>query len=233
MINMLHLVLVEAPLELIPLSIATQPIIQMIAKKRGKKPTDMLLDISLHYKAMKYLPKRHKRGRPDIVHRFLIESLGSPFNKMGLLKTYIHTINDEIIEMRQDLRIPKNYNRFIGLMEQLLIEGAVPKDEPLMWIFKGGLQQLIERIKPEIIILMHEKGEYMNVMELAEKISRFKNSMILVGGFPHGDFEKEIFELSNIRVSIYDEPLETGIVVSRILCGLELKVASHLKLGKQ
>ncbi len=224
--------LVEAPLELVPLSIATQPFIQAIAKRRGKKPTDMLLDVSLHYRAMRNLPKKHKRGRPDIVHRFLIESLGSPFNRMGLLRIYIHTINDEIIEMRSDLRIPKNYNRFVGLMEQLLIEGAVPKDEPLMWVFKGNLHQFIERIKPEIVVLMHEKGEHMSVIELAEKVIGLKNPVILIGGFPHGDFEKETLELSNIKVSIYDEPLETSVVVSRVLCGLELKVASHLKPGK-
>ncbi|MEM3833240.1 MAG: 16S rRNA methyltransferase [Thermoprotei archaeon] len=230
---MIHLVLVEAPLELIPLSIAMHPIIQTISKKRGKKPTEMLLDVSLHYKAMRNIPKKHKRGRPDIVHRFLIEALGSPFNKMGLLKTYVHTINDDVIEMRSDLRIPRNYNRFIGLMEQLLVDGAVPRDKPLMWIFKGGLRKLMERINPEIVILMHEKGNYMSVLELANKIVRLNNPVILIGGFPRGDFEKEIMDLANFKVSIYDKPLETSIVASRVLCGLELKIASDLKLRKE
>lgn len=229
---MLHLVLVESSLELIPLSIAMHPIVQAISRKRGKRPTEMLLDVSLHYKAMRNIPKMHKRGRPDIIHRFLIEALGSPLNKMGLLKTYVHTINDEIIEMRSDLRIPRNYNRFVGLMEQLLIEGSVPKDEPLMWIFKGNLRNLVERINPEMIVLMDEKGDYMNVLELANKIIRLKNPVILIGGFPHGDFEKETIDLANLRVSIYEKPLETSIVVSRILCGLELKIASDLKTGR-
>ncbi len=230
---MIHLVLAESPLELIPLSIATHPIIQAISKKRGKKPTEMLLDVSLHYRVMRGIPKMHKRGRPDIVHRFLIEALGSPLNKMGLLKTYVHTINDDIIEMRSDLRIPRNYNRFVGLMEQLLIDGTVPRDEPLMWIFKGSLRKLMERINPEIVVLMHERGDHMNVLELADKIIKLNNPVILVGGFPHGDFEKETMDLANLKVSIYDKPLETSIVASRVLCGLELKIASDLKLGKK
>ncbi|MGB9729096.1 MAG: 16S rRNA methyltransferase [Thermoprotei archaeon] len=230
---MIHLVLVESPLELIPLSIATHPIIQTISKKRGKKPTEMLLDVSLHYRVMRSIPKMHKRGRPDIVHRFLIEALGSPLNKMELLKIYVHTINDDVIEMRSDLRIPRNYNRFVGLMEQLLIDGTVPRDEPLMWIFKGSLRKLIERINPETVVLMHESGDHMNVLELADKIVKLNNPVILIGGFPHGDFEKETMDLANLKVSIYDKPLETSIVASRVLCGLELKIASGLKLGKK
>ncbi|MEM4684334.1 MAG: 16S rRNA methyltransferase, partial [Thermosphaera sp.] len=63
----LRIVILEAGLELVPKSIANHPSILKNAARRGKKPSEVLLDVSIHYPAMKKLPDKLKRGRPDIV----------------------------------------------------------------------------------------------------------------------------------------------------------------------
>ena len=46
--------------------------------------------------------------------------LDSPLNKAGLLRVYVHTSNNVLIEINPKTRIPRTYNRFAGLMVQLL-----------------------------------------------------------------------------------------------------------------
>ena len=121
---MLHICLVESGLELVPKEISKHPLIRRYAKKRGKKPSKVLLDISFHYHAMKNLKDFNKRGRPDIVHFCLLEALGSPLNKMALLRIYVHTYDGKVVFIDPSTRIPKNYIRFVGLMEQLLDKGS-------------------------------------------------------------------------------------------------------------
>ncbi len=58
-----------------------------------------ILDRSYHHAAMKDIADSEKRGRPDIAHLCLLEALGSPLNKEGLLRTYVHTYNDYVISV--------------------------------------------------------------------------------------------------------------------------------------
>lgn len=58
--------------------------------------------------------------RPDITHQCLLMLLDSPLNKAGLLQVYIHTAKNVLIEVNPQTRIPRIYDRFAGLMVQLL-----------------------------------------------------------------------------------------------------------------
>ena len=58
--------------------------------------------------------------RPDITHQCLLMLLDSPLNKAGKLQVYIHTAKNVLIEINPQTRIPRVYNRFAGLMVQLL-----------------------------------------------------------------------------------------------------------------
>ena len=75
---------------------------------------------------MKKLEESERRGRPDIVHFALLEALGSPLNKERLLQTYVHTLKNHVITISPETRLPRNYDRFVGLMEQLFELGQVP-----------------------------------------------------------------------------------------------------------
>lgn len=218
----LKIALIESALELVPYEIIGHPAVLKNAKRRGKKPNETLLDTSLHYHAMKKLRDREKRGRPDIVHISLLEALESPLNKQGLLEIYVHTYPGHIIFIDPSTRIPRNYNRFVGLMEQLLTVGRVPPDssKPLMYVKTMSIGDLLDGIGVSGLILLRESGEKRKVQDIV--VEALKNNYLIgIGGFPHGDFSKEVIKYSVAEYSIYSEPLTTWIIVSRILAAAE------------
>ena len=109
---MITLVIAEAALETVPREIATHPAVVSRARKLGAKPSEMLLDRSYHHAAMKKLQESWKRGRPDIVHFALMEALSTPLFASSRLQIFVHTIDDRIITIANNLRIPKSYFRF-------------------------------------------------------------------------------------------------------------------------
>jgi len=221
-LKVLKLILAESSLELVPRDIAGHPAVVRTAQRRGKKPTEILLDVSLHYNAMKKLHNRHKRGRPDIVHVTLLELLSSPLNLEGGLRVYIHTINDYTILVNPETRVPRNYNRFVGLMEQLLTVGKVPphSGRPLMEAVAMSFKSLLKYIDSEGVILLSEKGEPISTNTLCKK-ALAEDTPVVIGGFPHGDFGEEVLASAKYIYSIYPKPLDTWIVASRITAACE------------
>ena len=221
----LTLLLLEASLETIPNSIANHPTILKQAAKREKKPTDLILDISLHYHAMRKLPRMNKRGRPDIVHLSLLEALESPLNKKQLLRVIVHTIGGHAIFINPNTRLPKNYNRFIGLVEQLFRASRVPPNgrEPLIYLKTIPLRDLLKELSVNGLIILSEKCNYKPLSEIVKQALRDKLA-IGIGAFPHGDFEEDTLKQANYCYSIYNEPLTTHIVVSRVISAAEKAV---------
>jgi rRNA small subunit pseudouridine methyltransferase Nep1 len=125
---MLHIVFVEAALETVPPSILRHPSVRRSAKRQGKRPEEVLLNRSLHHSAMSRLPEDHKRGRPDIAQICLLEALGAPLNREGGLRVWLHTFGGYAIEISPEVRVPRDCNRFNGLMEQLFSLGRVPPE---------------------------------------------------------------------------------------------------------
>jgi len=75
---------------------------------------------------MRTLTNASKRRRPDIAHFTVLEALGSPLNKEGVLRTYMHTLDDRVITVSPKIRLPRNYDRFVGLIEQLFQKDRIP-----------------------------------------------------------------------------------------------------------
>ncbi|MEM0026516.1 MAG: 16S rRNA methyltransferase [Ignisphaera sp.] len=226
-IRPLTIVIAEAGLELIPKEIEEHPLVKVHAKKRGKKPSEVILDISLHYKAMRNLDNWFKRGRPDIVHTSLLIALSSVLNRAGLLRVYIHTINNLIVHVDPRVRIPRNYNRFVGLMEQLLIEKKVPPNsqKPLLLVEEKRLDEFIKENRFDYVVLLHEKGELIKPSVFGEiigsKMAKGEKTCIIIGGFQRGDFEQFTLSLTENKVAIYKQPLETWTVLSMVIHSIE------------
>lgn len=217
---MLNLIVAEAELELVPGEIADHPAVLNHARRRGKKPTEMLLDSTYHHAALKKLSEGERRGRPDIVHVCLLNALESIANKEGRLRVYVHTRNDEVITIKPETRIPRNYNRFVGLMESLFKNGAVPEDLELLRIEELSLEGLLKRIGPDGVFIAHERGEPMKPRDLGKELSALENPAVIVGGFPHGDFRR-IDGVEGRRVSLYKGPLMAWTVVNEVLVNYE------------
>lgn len=218
-----HLILADASLELVPPEIWSHPAVLQSARRRKKRPGETLLDKSLHYSAMKALKDKEKRGRPDIIHVSLLVSQSSVLNMERVLETIIHTVEGKVIEVNPATRIPRNYNRFVGLMEQLLIAGKVPPSSatPLMRVLEADLNRVIEERKIDFVALLSEKGDPTTPRKIAERLKGYENPAFIVGAFPHGDFSEEIYSMADGEFSLGSKTLDAWYVVARIITSLE------------
>jgi len=199
----MRFVFVETSLEKIPREILNHPDVLRSARRRGKEPEKIILDDSIHHRAMKSLKMRSKRGRPDIIHQCLLSLLDSNLEKFD---TFIHTVNREIIWINRETRIPRNYNRFVGLMEDLFEKGIVKaKGDKLMEVLKISLSDILT----ENTVVMQEGYDEKN---LVESISQ--NLTVCIGAFPHGSFcyeVMEIFKRRNAKFSGFGEKPKTSL----------------------
>ncbi len=217
---MIHLVLVDSELELVPEPLWGHPAIVRRARLRKKKPNRLILDASYDHSAIrvKYPEEVDRRGRPDIVFHFLINSLHSVLNMEGRLRVYVHTRNDELIYVDPSTRIPKAYHRFIGLMEALFNNRVVPdKYNPLLRMVDGTVSNLVDEVGPSEVVLLREGAERTNPFSLPGILSR--EPMFLIGGFPHGDFLHE--HPRDRELSLYEKPLMAWTAANLVIAAFE------------
>jgi rRNA small subunit pseudouridine methyltransferase Nep1 len=219
---MLILGIVEAALELIPEMITHDSTVIAAAKSRRKVPRQTLLDEAIHHSALQKLPNKEKRGRPDIVHRALLTTLDSVYARELELQIFVHTITGQILEVNQQTRLPRRYNRFVGLMEQLLLEKILPtKGPPLIQLHAEPLVQYLELLQPTQTFLLVKDGKSMSPLELAQLLKNEAKPMVLVGGFAHGAIASEISKLADQKVSFDPESLPASTVIGMLLHTLE------------
>ena len=110
----LSIIIAEAALETIPKNLQNIIVVKNYAKKMKRPVKEILLDINYHYSAMEKgkIESRWKRGRPDIIHLCLLSILSTPLFYNRLVGVYIHTIDNKVILIGENLRIPKSYKRF-------------------------------------------------------------------------------------------------------------------------
>ncbi|MGQ9639636.1 MAG: 16S rRNA methyltransferase [Candidatus Bathyarchaeia archaeon] len=215
---MLHLVLAESALELIPREILGHPSILRGARRKRKKPEQLILDRSYHHHAMTGIADSQRRGRPDIIHITLLTALSSPLNLNGNLKIYVHTRNDEVIFISPRVRIPRSSERFKGLLEQLYELGQVPpRGEPLMEMERMGVGELLKTIGPTLKVGLSINGENMRVRDVASSLAEHDRPVVLVGGFPRGHFSEDTISLLDRIFKIYHVGLETWTVTSWLI----------------
>lgn len=224
------LIIAEAALETVPLEITKHAAVRNHAQRLGLKASETLLDRSYHHAAMIKLENASKRGRPDIVHFALMEALGTPLFLGGMLTVYVHTINDKIITIADNLRIPKSYFRFEGLMMGLFRDKVVKSDEDavLIEVSDGTLAGLLDEIKPDRVIGLSSTG----VLGTAEAVvveNLSDGCAFVIGGFPRGHFSENTTRLLNLTYSISEIGLEAHVVIARILyeCEKLLKKSVH------
>lgn len=167
---------------------------------------------------MKRLDDNLKRGRPDITHFCLLEALGSPLNRTGLLQIYVHTREDQVITVNPSTRLPRNYNRFIGLMEQLFQLGKVPSHgETLLKLEQKTLQQLLTETETDHTLAFSRKGKPKTLTETVSILQPKQQPTIIIGAFPHGSLSETTVQLADEFVCIDSEMLEAWTVTSRAI----------------
>jgi rRNA small subunit pseudouridine methyltransferase Nep1 len=222
---MLTLILAEAELEFMPAELTRHPAVIAHARQRGKQPGRILLDSNYHHAAMTNLPEGRRRGRPDMAHLFLLTALESIANKQGDVRIIIHTRNNEMITVNPETRIMRNYERFLGLLEQLFEKQIVPDEKhPLLQLQQNKpLHQIIDELHADAVIAFSKDGTpvklYTYFKELAKKNK--KNIVCIIGGFPSGSFHVDINTIATETISLYPEMLPVWTVTSEILINHE------------
>lgn len=217
----LIIILVDAGLELVPEQLKSEKI-----TKKNLDPDyypSQILDNAIYHPIMKLLTNSEKKGRPDIVHQFFLNALGSPLNKSGYLKLFLHTINGDIFKVNPNLRILRNYERFKGLMAKLLIDRKIEtENEELILEFNGTLEKLVNEIDPEKIYLFSSKGVLQKKPLNLFPSDPNQNVLALIGGFQKGNFSSEVLAINDNLTSLFIEPLDSWIVVNRVITYYEL-----------
>ncbi len=155
-------------------------------------------------------------GRPDIVHRTILSVTDHPLFKSGIVRLYMHTLDGKVFKFSSGVRPPRNYVRFLGLMSQLLRRGWVgpSMDRPLIQEVSTPVSKLVE--DKEIVILLDERGRLVDPLSFLAPLKDI-DSTFIIGGFPEGDFSKEILEMADIRLSLYEESLSSSTIASMLL----------------
>ena len=241
---MISLVIAEAALETVPAQILDHPSVRNHAKRMGKPADQTLLDRSYHHSAMVHanLKSQWKRGRPDLVHFALIEAISTPLFMTGRLNLYLHTINDRLISIGANLRIPKSYFRFEALMIDLFKKKIIrPTNDSDYADNSYNVEDNKKNPNKNILLQLHEDMTFEKVIRNMVKTSRviglstvgIQSSATLVaaenvsigstdcafviGGFAKGHFSNNIVALLNRIYSIAQYRLEAHVVIARML----------------
>lgn len=226
---MLNLIIADASLETIPFDVFKHHSLKKI-RNSGKKPKEILLDRSLHHFAMMStkLDEDYKRGRPDIIHIALLNALATPLYKRNHLRVFIHTIDNNVILLGNNVRLPKSYSRFEGLMLNLFREKRIlSEDGQLLLDLRPNTNfgdLLKEFVKPEIVWGFSTTGTFKSLESIGADLASYTNGCVVIGGFPKGYFSKNIDSYFDKKFSISDMGLESQIIISRLLYEFEKNI---------
>ena len=213
---MISLILSESALELVPFELEDHPSVISHARKLGKHSSEILLDNSWHFAAMKGIKNEIKRGRPDLVHFSILEATTIPLYLQNKLNLFVHTIDNKVIHFGKNVHLPKSYHRFQGVIEKLYLEKKIfTKNELLLEIKEQTFSELLDDINASKIIGFSSKGQLSSYEKIAAQIS--DNSCIVIGGFQKGHFSDSIQNKITDLYSIGNESFEGHVVTSRIL----------------
>ena len=226
---MLNLIIADTSLETIPDNLYRHPSLRKL-RHSGKKPSDILLDRSFHHFAMMStgLENHHKRGRPDILHITLINALATPLYRNNMMNVFIHTVNNNVICVGDNVRIPKSYIRFEGLMINLLKTKKIISDEGRLLLelrSQINFKRLIKEIvKSDTVVGLSTTGVYRKLESIAIDLSSQNNPCVVIGGFPNGYFSDSVDSCFDKKYSISSVGLESQVVVSRLVYEYEKNV---------
>jgi rRNA small subunit pseudouridine methyltransferase Nep1 len=193
-----------------------------------KKPEEVLLDRAFHHAAMQKLTRKRyrlpveKMGRPDIIHNTLLQVLETPLNWERKLRVFVHTQDDHVISINPRIRLPRNYTRFVGLIEQLYSSKRVPETgEPLMELEKSPLQRLVRKIAPSEVTGFSILGRPTLMRAAAEYAARVPDPLVFIGGFPRGHFTEETKRALTSLYKVDRQSLDAWVVAGRFVYDFE------------
>ena len=219
---MIHLVFAESSLELVPNNLLGHPAVRNY-RKRYSKGKEILLDDSYFHSAMKNLKGLGKRGRPDIVHFCLLEAMGSPLCLQGKLKFYVHTLQNHLLKIDSQTRLPRNYMRFKGLMEEVFRDKK-SKNNLIVMEENVDFKEFIKDLNCKNTMGFSVEGKRKRLQDIFSKDFLKEDIALIIGAFPKGHFSNYVKDMITDLVSIYPDSLDAWVVTSRVLGQIEIEL---------
>lgn len=172
--------------------------------------------------------RRHERDpalyRPDICHQALLAILDSPLNKAGRVKAiYVHTAKNVLIQVNPQVRLPRTFRRFCGLLLQLLQKlsiRATNGPDKLLKVIKGPVSRHLPA-DAHRVAFSHSAGGVVCMRAHAERALPVDKPLVfMVGAFAHGKVEET---QADEFISISQFPLSAAYALGRITNALEAK----------
>jgi rRNA small subunit pseudouridine methyltransferase Nep1 len=221
----LTIILADTALELIPTELQKHASVQNNLKKYGNPAK--LFDTSLHHSLLETLPDSERRGRPDILHHFLLDTLGSIANLHGRLEIYFHISqgSPRLFRVNPAMRPPRDYLRFKALMAQLLEIGRIPeKGDPLISEINESLDILLKKeFTPKNIIKFSSRGESAEFGSILQELKTISTkTAVIIGGFQKGEFSPVVKRIPGRYIAMSDRPYDSWTIVQRVLALYEI-----------
>ncbi|RUS79770.1 hypothetical protein EGW08_012486 [Elysia chlorotica] len=176
-----------------------------------------LLSCDRHSNLGKKIKKDVSTCRPDITHQCLLMLMDSPLNRAGLLQVYVKTERNVLIEINPQTRIPRTFDRFCGLMVQLLDKLSIRASD--------GPQKLLKVIKNPVndhlptgclkVAMSYSADKIIDVRDIVPKD---KPAVFVIGAMAHGSVNPDYTEAS---YSISNYPLSAAITCSKVCSAFE------------
>lgn len=218
---MISLILADAEVERVPslCSDGTAPP-RVCGVKDAELRGIMVLDSYIHRHIMEGLDDAERRGRPDIVHSFLLLAQGSRACRDGNLASYIHTRGDEVIRVGTRYEPDQNYIAFLRSFGELFEKGNIDGGEGGLALERDtDLRTLLERLMPDEVIALAPSGERLDLRQVLGG-SKQKHLAVIIGGFPEGDYHSPVYQMADVKVSLGDELLTVPDVTSQVLAAI-------------
>jgi len=171
--------------------------------------------------------RRHKKDpalyRPDILHQSLLAILDSPLNKAGKVKAiYVSTTKNVLFYVNPQMRIPRTFRRFCGLIVQLLQKLSIRAT--------NGPDKLLKVIKQPVtkhlpagstrVGFSFSAPTVVPLPQFVADIAESSTTVFVLGAFAHGKLD---LTYSDQMLSISEYPLSAACCIGRICNSLENK----------
>ncbi|CAF1590616.1 unnamed protein product, partial [Didymodactylos carnosus] len=181
-----------------------------------------LLNCDRHKNFLLKYKRDPSQARPDITHQCLLMLLDSPLNRANLLQIYIHTHKNILIEINPQTRIPRTFDRFCGLMVQLLHKLSIRAQDNV----KGGIK-LLKVIKNPVQDHLPVGCKKIGTTFHCDKLIDVRNyvpenepCVFIVGAMAKGSLN---LDYNDEEVSISNYPLSAALTCSKICNAFEEK----------
>jgi len=145
--------------------------------------------------------------------------LDSPLNKAGLLRLFVRSEKGVLIEVSPQIRIPRTFRRFCGLMTQLLFKLSIRASNGPHKLLKVVKNPVTDHLPPGCrIFALSVTGKLVSLPKLVPTLPTGAPTVFVVGAMAHGKVEVDYAEE---LIGISEYPLSAAAALARLCNAFE------------